>query len=309
MPYTPFDPTYEESYNDVYRRAALSEPSASDSARYLKSGVDVLSSLKDVASIPKIGGKLASLGRFGNIAGKLKNATPWAAGGTALSILGSKIGKRNYRTGGAMSGAGKGAAMGATIGSVIPGLGTVAGGLIGGAIGGIKGFFGGKARKEAQHKIDVARNDEYEAGATDYLTKKYNDPNFVPRTASERLLKAQSPEDQAAIIKSWGNRDAVEEWGGGVPVGSQGTKTKLTEAQALPFGYSVGPYGEDLSASQDGGGTGIWSGRDYNSRDYSKLDYPDLGATGGWTDAIGADTKDRLSSYRQAYLNRDWERA
>ncbi len=149
--------------------------------------------------------------------GNIGQAGPWALGGLAASYLGGKIGKHNYRTGGFISGAGKGAATGASIGSVVPGIGTAVGGIVGGLIGGIKGLFGGAKRKRLIHEQDLAKQRAEDDQMFQNLSATYgggrvNEGQGAASAEAQAELNRQSPEDQAKILKSFGNRDALEDW-------------------------------------------------------------------------------------------------
>lgn len=162
-------------------------------------------------------GTLGNIGKFAGVAGKLKSATPWGLGGTAASMVGGLVGKRNYKTGGAIGGAGRGAATGAMIGSVVPGIGTAVGGIVGGLIGGVKGFLSGRKRKEQNRQLMLQRQAEEDAQMFSNLQGAYgggriNQGSGMASTAAQRYLNQQSRADQAEILKSFGNRDALEEW-------------------------------------------------------------------------------------------------
>jgi len=193
-------------------------------------------------NIVDIGSKF---GKFGGAASKLSKATPWGIGGTAAGIAGKLIGKRNYRTGGALSGAGAGAATGAAIGSFLPGPGTVIGGVLGGLVGGIKGFFGGKKRKEQQHQLDLQKQREEDENMFSNLQATYGGGRMnrgagAASSEAQSILNQQSPEDQAAILKSFGNRDALDEWAANV----KANWAKDAAAKAAPP-PARDPYGDE----------------------------------------------------------------
>ena len=234
MPYTyGYDPSQYES--DWGRQNLQQQTPYQQIPQGRTTGGNALSALgnvKDVYSmgrdIPGLGGKIGGLGskfagKVGSLTGgkinlgNIGKATPWGLGGTALALAGKFVGKHNYRTGGAMSGMGKGAATGATIGSIIPGIGTVVGGLVGGAIGGIKGWLGGAKRKRQQHQLDLqkqqAENDQMFSNLqATYGGGRMNQGAGAASSEAQAMLNQQSPEDQAAILKSFGNRDALQEW-------------------------------------------------------------------------------------------------
>lgn len=153
---------------------------------------------------------------LGGVASNLYRATPWGIGGTVAGLAGNLIGRRNYKTGGAISGLGKGAATGAMIGSIVPGIGTAIGGIAGGLIGGIKGLFGGKKKKELMARLAKERQAQEDADKFLQLKSIYgrgvNPSSGLASTAAQNYFNQQSREDQQSILKSFGNRDALEEW-------------------------------------------------------------------------------------------------
>jgi hypothetical protein len=103
------------------------------------------------------------------------------------------------------------------IGSVIPGIGTAVGGLVGGLIGGVKGFFGGAKRKREQHLLDLQKQREEDDMMLTNLQDTYgggrvNLGRGAASADAQRLFGQKSAEDQYNILKSFGNRDALQEW-------------------------------------------------------------------------------------------------